>query len=970
MFVMAFCGPAASPQEQQASSYEGFEGRMVSRVDISANPAWDAESFRMLLSLSAGHPFSMKAMRDSVDALRKTGLFSEVQVSLEPQQDGLRVVFILQPTSYVGMVYFPGASKTFPYARLLQAVNIPDQTAFVNDLLPRGKAALLHLFQTEGFFTASVETETHRDDLRHVIDITFRCNLGPRAKLGWVKLQGVSSETAVALLRGLNSWKARLKGAALTGRETYSQERLRKSIDYLRASLQSSGHLTPDVRLGSSVYRPETRRADVAFTVQPGPVVSIRVTGAKVSKRTLRRLIPIYQENAVDPELVAEGERNLVSYFQSKSYFDANVDSRFDQKADIITVVYGVQRGNKHRVEEIYFEGNHAFSDKDLASHIAIRKTRFFFYKGDFSNDLLRKSVASLTALYRNSGFADVTVVPAVRDHEPQLEVTFRISEGAQDRVHDLRIVNSVNNQINPKIGNRKLNLEAGNPYSAQLLEEDRNQIVAEYLNRGYPNAKLEPHVSRAADDPHAIEVVYVIDEGNLARVGQVGILGANKTRISLIRTIAEPSVKEGQPISEGKFLAAENDLYNLGIFDWASVAPLRPISDQSEEEVLIKVHESKRNTMDVGGGIEVIPRSGNIPVGAVAVPGLPPVSLGSKYTTSQKSYFGPRVTFQLARRDLWRRAETAAIAVVYSRLDQRGTLSLNDPHLNGSTWSSLFSVSGERTTENPIYTAVLGQASLQFEKAFDRKRSKLLRARYSYQRTDLTNINIPDLVLPRDQHVRTSTFAIEYVHDSRDNPLDAQHGIFQTFTFGVTPIALGSSANFVRFLGQTSLYRPIRPWLTWANNFRLGLAPPFAGSFVPLSESFFSGGPDSLRGFPINGAGPQRPVTVCSNPSNPSTCSLISVPVGGEMLAIWNSEARFPIPLKKGLGGAFFYDGGNVYSNISLNQLTSHWSNSVGIGLRYKTPIGPVRIDVGRNLSPVPGVRAIQYFITVGQAF
>ena len=87
-------------------------------------------------------------------------------------------------------------------------------------------------------------------------------------------------------------------------------------------------------------------------------------------------------------------------------------------------------------------------------------------------------------------------------------------------------------------------------------------------------------------------------------------------------------------------------------------------------------------------------------------------------------------------------------------------------------------------------------------------------------------------------------------------------------------------------------------------------------------------------------------------------------------MLAIWNSEARFPIPFKKGLGGVVFYDGGNVYRNINLNQFRNNWSNSVGVGLRYQTPIGPIRFDVGRNLSPIPGVKATQYFVTVGQAF
>jgi outer membrane protein insertion porin family len=970
LFLLTFCASNAYPQAQQPSSYEGFEGRSVTKVDISANSAMDIESFRALLTVEAGQPFSLKAMRESVDALQKTNLFSQVQVSVEPEQAGLRVLFILQPAPYVGLIEFPGAVKAFPYTRLLQAVNIPDQTAFVPDLLPKGKAALLHLFETEGYFIASVETEAHKDDARHIVDIVFRCQLGPHAKIGSVALQGVSGETADELHRALDSLGAKLKGASLTPRATYSQERLRKSLEYIRTNLQNSGHLTPNVRLASSSYHAEKNRADVTFDVQPGPIVSIRVTGAKVSKRAVKRLIPIYEENSVDSELVAEGGRNLVNYFQSKSYFDTKVASHLDQKPDLVTILYDVQRGSKHKVEAIRFEGNHHFTDKQLAAHILIKEKRFFFYRGDLSNDLLHKSVASLTALYKNEGFVNVNVSPEVRDHEPAIDITFRISEGEQDKVQSLRIVDRSDKEVQPKLGKYRLNLGPGKPYSPELLEKDRNQIVAEYLNHGYLNARFDSHVSRAAANPHLVDVVYVIDEGNLAHVGQVSILGADKIHRSFIRSVTDPNVEEGQPLSEANFLTAESDLYNLGVFDWTSVGPLRPVSDQTQEEVLIKVHESKRNTMDVGGGIEVIPRSGNIPVGAVALPGLPAISLGSKFTTSQKSFFGPRVTFQFARRDLFGKAETAQLGLVFSRLDQRGTLSYTDPHLQGSSWSSLLSVTGERTTENPIYTAALGQASLQFEKSFDRKRTRLLRFRYSYQKTDLTNITIPDLVLPQDQHVRTSTFAVEYVRDSRDDPLDARHGIFQTFTIGVTPIALGSSSNFVRFLGQTSLYKPIRPWLIWANNFRFGVVPPFAGSYVPLSELFFSGGPDSLRGFPINGAGPQRPVSVCSNPSDPSTCSLISVPVGGEMLAIWNSEARFPIPLKKGLGGVIFYDGGNVYSNISLRQFTNNYSNSVGVGLRYQTPVGPIRFDIGRNLNPIPGVKATQYFVTVGQAF
>jgi outer membrane protein insertion porin family len=530
---MAFCVSNMSAQTQQPSSYEGFEGRTISKVDLLASPAMNVESFRPLLALKAREPFSMKAMRASVDALQKTRLFSQVQVSLEPQRDGLRVLFLLHPTSYVGMVYFPGATKVFPYSRLLQAVNIPDQTAYVADLLPKGKAALLHFLETEGFFAAAVETETSRDGVRHLVDITFRCQLGKRAKIGKVQLNGIANGTADSLDRALDSWHAKLKGAALTKHERYTQSRLRKSTDYLRSVLQDSGHLTPNVRLVSSSYHADTNRADVTFDIQPGPLVSIKVTGAKVSKRNLRRLIPIFEENAIDPELVAEGEQNLVNYFQSTSYFDAKVASRFDQKDEVVNIVYEVQRGSKHELEAIHFEGNHAFSKKELETLLLIKKERFLFYRGDFSNDLLRKSTASIKAFYENAGYANVSVAPEIRDHEPKVDVTFRIAEGEQDKVHGLRIVNSANEEVKPKLGKRKLNLAPGKPYSAELLEEDRNQIIAEYLNHGYLNVRFDSHVTRQKDNPHQIDVVYVLDQGNLARVGQVTILGAKTTQES-----------------------------------------------------------------------------------------------------------------------------------------------------------------------------------------------------------------------------------------------------------------------------------------------------------------------------------------------------------------------------------------------------------------------------------------------------
>src|SRR5213079_2139924 len=120
--------------------------------------------------------------------------------------------------------------------------------------------------------------------------------------------------------------------------------------------------------------------------------------------------------------------------------------------------------------------------------------------------------------------------------------------------------------------------------------------------------------------------------------------------------------------------------------------------------------------------------------------------------------------------------------------------------------------------------------------------------------------------------------------------------------------------------------------------------------SHVPISQNFFTGGGSTLRGFPLNVAGPQRTVPACNDPSNPSTCSLIRVPVGGTQLLILNSEFRIPTGIKKGLSVVPFYDGGNVFHPIGFHQFRQTYTNTVGLGLRYATPVGPIRIDFGRN--------------------
>ena len=975
LLLISFCVFRAAAQEAQPDTYAGFEGNCVAKVDISAKPTYDVDAFRPLIQQKEGHPFSMKAIRDSVAALQKIGLFSKVQVSIKPEQAGLNILFILEPASYIGILNFPGATKTFSYTQLLQAVNIPEQTVYVDGLPDQGKQALLQFFQTNGYFEATVNPVVQRDDAHRIVNLRFDCRLNRLARFGELNIQGLSDEETTHLRESLKSFWATVRGASLKPGKKYSQQRITKSVSYIRSHLRKEGRLAPRVQFDSPTYRAGPGRADLNFQVDAGPLLSVSVMGARMFKRTIQRLVPIYEENSVDQDLVDEGRRNLLSYFESKGYFDATVDAHMDRQSDSVSVVYQVNRGAKHQVEGVNFQGNHQFEDKQLLAFVPVKKGRsvfgHFFSRGKFSEDLIRKSVNAITAAYKDAGFADVVVTPMVADYEPRVDVTFQISEGEQYKVSDLKLEdNNHAGSVQDIIGNHALNLATGKPYSPTLLQQDRNYILAQYLDRGYLNARFHSDVSFESANRHLVDVVYTITPGPEANISEVVPLGAEVTRTSFLTEMTGPEVTPGKPLSLGNFLKSESDLYSLAIFDWTSIKPLAPVSDQQQEEVLVKVHESPRNSIDLGGGFEVLPRSGNIPVGTVALPGIPPIGVGSRFTASQQSFWGPRVSIQFARHNLRGRAETASFGLVYSRLDQRATLTYSDPRIRTSSWSSLISLSAERTTQNSIYTGELAGASWQVEKALDKQRTRNLILRYSYQRTLLTNITIPDLVLPEDRHVRLSTVAVQYVRDTRDKPLDARRGIYQTATVEVSPTTLGSSVNFVRFFGQTSLYKPITSWLLWANNFRLGLAKPFAGAAVPLSERFFSGGADSIRGFPINGAGPQRTVPACSNPADPSTCVNLQVPIGGRQLFILNSELRFPLGIKEGLGAAVFYDGGNVYGPIGISRFIQDYTNTIGVGLRYKTPVGPIRFDIGQNLNPVTGVKATQFYITLGQAF
>ena len=950
-----------------------YEGQNVSAISLIANPHRDLQPLIPIVTQKAGESYSQKKVDESRQALQDAGKFPKVQVSIVPEINGLRVNFSLEPGYYLGVLKFPGAEKLFSYTRLLQMADLSDEDPYDPSRLPVAENALTGYLHRNGYFQSTVHARPAIDDEHQLVNVNFTIASGKQAKISSVRIEGANDHESKRLLRSMRSLRARLSGGLLKAGKPYTPERITAATKLMKRTLTGDRLLASSVKENPPKYDAATNRVEVSFSVNVGPVVTIRTEGARLSvipwlsSREIKKLIPIYSEGSIDRELVQEGQQNLTDYFQKKGFYDVQVTTDFQKKRDEILLVYKIDRGEKHKVARILFHGNYAIPEKELLAQVKVKKSHIWTH-GNLSQKLLKQSASNIEALYRDRGYQEVKITPRTVDREPEIDVDFDIQEGAQTLVEDVQVTGNQNVAYGQLTAPKGFQLRSGTPFSPRKLTDDRNRISATYQNRGYLNAEVKATVMKTAD-PHRVNVAYAITEHQLVRIDQVAYLGQDHTRLSLISKTAKIQVES--PMQRAQLLEAESGLYDLGIFDWSSVGPRKPIADQADEMTLVKVHEAKRNEVTYGFGFEVSHRGGNIPTGTVALPGGGgTIGLnGYQVAPSQSTFASPRGILQFTRQNMRGLGETASASILASRLDYRLLTTYTQPHFFGSQWSSLGSFSLERNSENPLFTAGLGDLSFQVEKQISRKHNTRVQFRYDFNKTALSHILVPDLVLPQDRNVHLSTLSGTLIHDTRDKPLDAHRGILGTVDFGVTPTVLGSSADFTKLFMQLAQYQPFHS-IVFANSLRIGLALPFANSFVPTSELFFSGGGTSLRGFPIDAAGPQRLVPFCNVLQGQSGCVNITVPVGGKQLVILNSEVRFPLRIMQALGGVVFYDGGNVYRTINLRDFVNNYTNTVGVGLRYSTPIGPVRFDIGRNLNPVPGINPWQYFITIGQAF
>ncbi len=934
--------PAQRAPDASAEQIARWEGRPVAEVRVVSDSGELVAQNPPDLPLSAGHAYDSEAARASLRKLFASGNYADLREEIQEVPGGLRVDYVARRNLYISVVRIEGLKEPPSESKAFAALRLNAGEAFRESELKDALARLADALRDDGLYEAQLRVESLPDPPTHQMSLIVHLTPGRRARTGAITLQNTSPFANEELLK-----QAKLKPG-----EEFNSRKLQRATDRLRNYLIKQDYFGARANLHRGTYDASSNTVPLALEVVAGSRVRVEVTGAKIPAKELKKRVPIYTEGTVDPDLLLEGRRELRDYFERQGYFEVSVDYTValaqppGKKAEgppeqLIT--YSVNRGPQQRLVGLSFEGNKYFDKQSLRERLSIQAAAYAS-PGRFSQRLLDSDAATIRDLYLANGFMQAAVTAQIERNyhgkENNLFVHFRVEEGQQTLVGKLTMEGNHALKENQLLG--VTGSAPGQPYSTFNVTADRDNILALYYNEGFPEAQFSVKVEElpATGNHPRVALTYSITEGTQIHVTQVFLSGFEHTRRGVIAR--EVQVEPGEPLREGDVIETQRRLYNVNIFSRVTVAAQNAAGADPNKAVEVVVEEAKRYTLAYGAGVEV-QRLGGAGSGATA----------GAFEAS------PRLTLELAKANLTGRGDTLSFKVRASTIQGRALASYTASNVfNKPAFSFQATVFADKSRDVTTFTSTRYEGSLQLAQHISRATSILYRFTYRRVSVDPNSLHIaPEQIPLFSQPTLVSEFGTTWVRDRRDNPADATQGTFNSLDFSLAGKPIGSSASFARIFFQNSTFHRLGSKLVFARAVRFGVQQTLGNTLsteIPLPERFFAGGGASLRGFGLNQAGPRDPVT--------------GFPVGGQAMLVFNQELRFPMRLPKlgsKLGGAVFYDGGNVFSRVgtitfrttpsSISQSNgelSYFAHTVGFGFRYATPIGPVRVDLAYQLN------------------
>lgn len=963
-----------------------WQGLPVRKITFEGVPPERLSTIEEQLPQQIGAPLDREKTAASLRQLFATGLFDSVEVAGQPAGDGVALVFRGPARMFIGIVTVDGAKGPTANTQLQRASRLNAGTRFSKAKMSQALEQMKIALAEDGYHEAAITYTFAKHPQEQLTDIAFRVVSGPQARVGNVSVDGDVGMS-------LESFRhhARLKPKTKVNQDTVS-----RALNGVLKEYRQQKRLEAEIKLESQSYA--ARKMDYKFTANKGPIVRVLVQGAPLESERIKRLIPIFEEGTVDDDLLNEGNRRLRDYYQSLGYFDVKVEHHQQNvKPGEVAINFLVQLGTRRRVESVTVAGNHYFDASTLEGLLSVHASNVTDRNGAYNQALVSADVGALQATYQNNGFSKVKITPqtspmeAPGDAQHQhptpsgLKVVYQIDEGQQQRVGNVKL--DGNEHVDADKLLALLNTEPGQLLSPRNLAGDRDALVTNYLMRGFQQTHVEVEQDDTPGDATRVDVVFHITEGKQIFVRNIVLTGLHFTRPE---TIAKGiTIHPGDPLNQTALLETQRNLYEYSLFNEVNTAVQNPNGGETHKTILLQAIEARRWTLTYGAGFEAqtgAPQNNCRGIEATGVPCSP----------NGRTGISPRGLASITRNNLNGREQSASLQGTYGLLEQKVNLIFQSPHILGNrnfgwTFNGGYANSQAVTT----YVASRLDAGFRVTEAFKTPGSALSRANtfiyeYSFRRVKVAESSLqvfPNFIQTLSTAVRVGGPAFTWLRDTRDSPIDAHRGTYSSIQNFISSGPFGAEAQFNRLDMTNSSYHGFdKDRFVLARNTRYGQERAFGVGnqrLLPLPERLYSGGASSMRGFAINAAGPRDPQT--------------GFPIGGAGALINSTELRLPPPTLPYFGNAvslvLFHDMGNVFGNAGdawISALRIHqpdrdrckqpqpktnppedppgpvistgpvgncsfnyFSHAPGLGLRYHTPVGPVRFDFSYNLNP-----------------
>ena len=916
-------------EEHHVSATAVDRKALVFRVDVLVEEGGDkheklASLARNLIVLKSGAPYSNEKLQQSIESLKRSRLFRVIDVP-DPVEtkEGLVVTFDLTAYYRIRDIRISGA---FPLLerKLITTMSIYVGEAFVPSVLKNQEKRIRELYMKEGYPEPEVQVTADLGDVEKGVVVNVRIDKGRFYSIRTCEIKGDKAFFGIRLKLRTHVYKSSFffgEGRRLI------REKLDEDIANLTRFYRTRGY--PEVKITVETDIDEKKKwADVRFVIDEGPYYEIRFKGNEAFwSSTLKKSLDFSSRGNVGDVTLKRGLRSIREKYHQAGYPDVWVTMKSEtvtkkRGRKVRIVVIEVEEGFRSMVAGLEFSGNRTFDRETLMKDVLSRPSGLMS-SGAFLQQTLSEDVQAVAAFYRKNGFSNVKVTDQVewtteRENRIRLaRIVIHVDEGAKFTLGSVRF--SGLQGLNHKDALALLSQKKGGLYSSEGVAEDEKKLSAAISEKGYPHVTVKGKV-HVSDQPDQADLVYEVNEGPYVEVGKIVYYGNFITDEKIFNR--ETELKEGDYFSLTKYLEAQRNMRDINALNSVEFKEFGLKEKEGRVDILASVEEKKPYYFQAALG----------------------------YDTTQNRY----VNAKLGDRNLFGLNKEAWVSQEVSDIGYRSEAGVTEPRFLGTRIASTMNVYAEKIEElNTDFGTMTYGSSINLSREFTN--NVTLALAFSYQFKDQYQKDPGDVGQQEDdafdgRHMFITSPSISY--NSTDSFIRPRKGLYTIFSVDFSNALGDAPDDFLKYQAQARYYYSPLSFLTLALRARYGYLEPIAvNADIPNDQLFYLGGATDVRGFD----------------ENLLRFDSEGDPVGGREFYTGSLEARIDVGMNFEI--TCFYDTGKV-GKTNSDEGDEGFRSSLGTGLRYVTPIGPVGFLYGWKTSPKENEARGNLHFTIGYSF